>query len=196
MLKPLHFQFLKAISVLSRIFILFFLSGATESTLWAVPAEKSSPEYQIKAAFLYNFGKFIEWPASGETTSPLFFRICILGDDPFGEAIDEIKQKQIGGREVIIDRIGSIEEIQDFRKYRILFISASETKRLGTILEKIDETPVLTVADHPGAARTGVMINLVTVNDRIGFEINLGAASGIGIKINSKLLKLAVEIVE
>ncbi|MBA3030189.1 MAG: YfiR family protein [Desulfobacteraceae bacterium] len=160
-------------------------------------AESLLPEYEIKAAFIYNFGKFIEWPemVSGPS-APEYFHICILGKDPFGEKMNEIEGKTIKGLTVKVSRASSIEEILDSPGCRVLFISDSEINRLADILGKIKKYPILTVADLENAMDLGVMINLRTLGDRIRFEINLKAASNAGIKINSKMLKLAVKITE
>jgi hypothetical protein len=163
----------------------------------ATSGESSLPEYEIKAAFLYNFGKFIEWPpAEPHPSGPDFFSICILGNDPFGKSMDAIQEKTIRGLRVKVFRAASIDELLDHSICRILFISPSEKEHLGAILSKIEGYPILTVADHEGAADSGVMINFDTLDERVRFEINLNAATKVGIRINSKLLKLAVSIKE
>lgn len=159
----------------------------------------SSPEYQIKAAFLYNFGKFVEWPAhlpppSGPADD--FFRICILGDDPFQETIDSIKEQLVHNRAVRIGYPKAIQELESVQHCDILFISKSKTDELPENLRKIGNQPILTVTDQAATATSGAIINLRTVDTNVRFEINLKAASQAGIKISSQLLKLATRVIE
>jgi len=147
----------------------------------------SLQEYQIKAAFLYNFAKFIEWPAAAfkDAQSPL--TLCILGKDPFGDALDSLRDKTIEGRKLVIRRVSKIEEAD---KCHILFVSASEKDTLSHILKATRSWNILTVGDTKGFAESGVMINLITTDDKVGFEINVDAAKHASLGISSKLLKL------
>jgi hypothetical protein len=149
----------------------------------ALPA--SSQEYEVKAAFLYKFGNFVEVPLASEPR----FIVTILGDDPFGDAIDAtVLGKTIEGRPVRVHRTHSIEEAASSG---IVFISRSETPRLREILGALRNTGALTVGDVDGFAAAGGMIGFVVEQKRIRFEINPGAAEQAGIRINAKLLNLA-----
>jgi hypothetical protein len=160
-------------------------------------ADPQLPEYEIKAAFLYHFGKFIEWPEETKgIPRPEFFQICILGDDPFGKSMNAFQGKTIRAQKVLVSRIASIDEISENSPCRILYVSPSEKNDLSAILIKVKGYPVLTVADQKDGADAGAMINLITLDQRVRFEINLKAALNAGIQINSKLLKLAVQIKE
>jgi hypothetical protein len=158
------------------------------------------PEYSIKAAFLYNFGKFVEWPAISSTSTnniqDSFFNVCILGEDPFGEGISAINGKPLHSRTIRITYAQSVEHMDSIKKCDLLFICRSEEKHLPKLLESIKNSPILTVADMQGAAQLGVMINLIRVNDSVRFEINLNSAKQAGIKISSQLLKIATSVLE
>lgn len=148
----------------------------------------SSPEYLVKAAFVYNFARFVEWPSerSQEPDGP--FTLSVLGKDPFGASLESIRGKRVKGRDMEIRRVDGIENLQ---RCHILFISGSEKENLSRILMKVSDWPVLTVSDMDGFAHRGGMINFRTVEKKIRFEINLNAAERTGLKISSKLLKLA-----
>jgi hypothetical protein len=148
----------------------------------------SEGEYSIKAAFLYNFAKFAEWPPSvfDDASGPLV--ICVLGPDPFGSALDEIEGKGVGRRAISIRRVRSPLEIG---QCHIVFISNALAAEARTICGALGQAPVLTVSDIDGFAQTGGMIGLTTVDNRIRFQINLKAAENAGLKLSSQLLKLA-----
>jgi hypothetical protein len=111
-------------------------------------AQQAKPtEYDVKAAYLYNFGKFVEWPAKVTAANGDSFTICVLGQDPFGAALDvTIAGETIDGKNVVARRI---TRPQDAVSCRILFISSSEDSQLKEILATLDKTGVLTVSDMP-----------------------------------------------
>ena len=148
-------------------------------------------EYQIKAAYLYNFAKFVEWPAEVLADPSLPLSICIFGKDPFGDALDTIRDKIVKGRKLVIRQYSGIE---DLKECHIIFISPSEKKNLAGILEKIKDMHMLTVSDMEGFADRGGMITLNKAENKIRLEINLDAAQQSGLKVSSKLLKLATII--
>lgn len=141
-------------------------------------------EYDLKAAFLYNFAVFTEWPEQ----TPAGMNVCVLGTDPFGSALDHLKSKQVRSVPVVVQRITGTENI---RGCHVLFISASERERLTQILDAARTLPVLTVADMKDAASNGVMIGLVMQEQRVTFEINVMSARAARLSISSKLIKLA-----
>jgi hypothetical protein len=162
---------------------------------WAPGSAADSPsarEYLVKAAFLYNFAKFVEWPPAAfvSDTSPL--TLCILGDDPFGKAIDTIEGKAVGRRRLAVHRTHTLARIDNCH---ILFVARSERARVDTILIKAGQKGVLTVSDLEGFADSGGMIGLIREGDKVRFEINLEAARQAGLVLSSKLLNLA-KIVE
>lgn len=163
---------------------------ATAGVPDANPAPVPKPtEYQVKAAYLYNFGKFIRWPAaSGKGDS---FAICVLGRDPFGSTLDAtLAGETIDGRKVTAVRMA---RAQDAAECRILFISSSESGRLNEVLAALGKG-VLTVSDMPHFAEHGGMIQFVLEGDRVRFEVNLGAAQRAGLSPSSELLKVATTV--
>ena len=147
-----------------------------------------SREYLIKAALLYNFAKFAEWPAASFANDSDTLRICVLGDDPFGPALGSINGRTVRDRTLLAAPIARIE---DAAACHILFVSASERDRLATILDTVGELPVLTVADMGRFTSSGGIVALKTAEDRSRLEINVGAAKRAGVRLSSKLLRLA-----
>jgi YfiR/HmsC-like len=150
-------------------------------------------EYQVKAAFLFNFAKFVEWPSSNlpDPSAPL--RICILGRDPFGEELRNItKEKTVSGRKLQIDQV---VDLRQARTCQILFIASSEKAQLKETLEALQGANALTVSDTNGFLEQGGMINFVLENDRVQFGVNRKAAEKAGLRISSKLLSVAKLVV-
>ena len=158
-------------------------------TMFDVSGEtKPSPEYLIKAAFLFNFAKFVDWPADAfkDDLSPI--NLYILGTDPFGPALDTLKDKTIKGRPFKIKRVNKVDEIG---ACHILFISASEKGNLKQILYALKNSYTLTVSEIEGFAQMGGIINFIIINKKVHFEINPNAAQECSLKISSQLLNLA-----
>ena len=157
--------------------------------LAAVPAVHGGelPEYRLKAAVLYNFALFTEWPV--EVGSSL--NLCVHGADPFGAELDELHGKRVGARSIAVRRMPDPEANGGCQ---ILFVAASAVGGLPQLLEGLRGLPVLTVADSPGAARQGVALNMVMRQSRIAFEVNLKAARAARLTLSSKLLRLATEV--
>jgi hypothetical protein len=146
----------------------------------------SLAEYRLKAAFLYNFISFTEWPAGTGNT----LNLCVYGPDPFGEDLDKLQGKSVAGRSLAVRRTNSVNALGSCQ---IVFITRPMIDNLPGALEGLS-SPVLTVADSPGAARRGVAINMGTEQSRVYFEANLGAARSNGVNLSSKLLHLAKEV--
>jgi hypothetical protein len=146
-------------------------------------------EYQVKAAFLYNFVKFVEWPAgSGKQTGPI--ALCVLGKDPFdGELARAVDGKSLDGRPLTIRRINDAAAAQSCQ---VLFVSASEAARASEITKKVAGWSILTVGDTEQFWEHGVMIGLLMDGQKVRFRINRGAAERASLKISSKLLQLSV----
>ncbi len=151
-----------------------------------------SREYLIKTAILYNFAKFARWPDTAFEGPRAPFKLCVLGANPFGEALATIEGKRVGEHPL---KIALILEPLAVAGCHMLFVSASEEPRLAQILGAVDGQPMLTVADWPGFAGAGGVINLETVEDRSRFEINVAAAERAGLKLSAKLLRLASVVV-
>lgn len=165
--------------------LFLLLVGATGS-----PAQTAaSQEYQIKAVFLFNFARFVDWPpaAFADPQTPLV--IGVLGEDPFGAFLDEtVRDEAVGQRRLVVQRYRRAEEAA---QCHILFISRSETGRLDQIVAGLGGRTTLTVSDIAGSAQRGVMIRFVTEQNRIRLRINLEAAKAAGLTISSKLLRPA-----
>jgi YfiR/HmsC-like len=167
------------------------------AVLWAftgtlfLHAQSSPTEYQVKAAYLYNFGKFVEWPAK-DTSSETSFNICVLGQDPFGSTFGStIGGESIKGKSVLLK---SIPRAQEAVGCHILFISSSEEPHLKEILAALDKTSVLTVSDMPHFTRRGGMIQFVMEANRVRFEVNLTSTERTGLTVSSQLLKVAISV--
>jgi len=159
----------------------------------SLAAEQPKPtDYQVKAAYLYNFGKFISWPNQPEAASGSDFHICVLGQDPFGAALDTtLRGQTLNGKNVTARRLVRDQDVAD---RAVLFISSSEEDQLRKILAALDMTPVLTVSDMPEFSRVGVMIEFVLSENRVRFVVNVAAAERSGLNMNSQLLKVAVRV--
>ena len=155
-------------------------------------AQQSSPtENEVKSAYLYNFGKFVEWPAKATSVGE-FFPICALGDDNFGSTLETIiAGESINGKKVLVKRVA---KPQDAVSCRILFISSSEQNQLKEILAALDNTSVLTVSDMPQFTRRGGMIQFVVEANKVRFEVNLTSAERAGLTLSSQLLKVAINV--
>ena len=157
----------------------------------APPAAAQPPavsEYQVKAAYLVNFARFVEWPA--DDAAP--FAMCVLGADPFGAVLDAtVADVTVRGRRAGARRVASPADADGCR---VLFISASETTRLEAILTSLDRRAVLTVSDMPQFARRGGMIQFVNDGDRVRFEVDLDPAQAVGLTVSSNLLRVATVV--
>jgi len=151
-----------------------------------------SSEYLIKAGFIFNFAKFVEWPPTtfAQADSPIV--IGILGTDPFGTIIDHIVQdKKIGGRGFVVKRLKWGAELKDLRECKILFVGASERAHIDELVQIVKFLPILTVGETPGFAEHGGVVRFVLEDNRVRFEVNVDAARQGGLTISSRLLTLA-----
>ena len=164
-----------------------------------------SREYQIKAAFLCNFVKFVDWPAEKLADANQPITIGIIGKDPFGKAFES------GGGKVVVERFESFEELEktaekdkaawdqklaDLRKCHLLFICDSEKSSFKEIVDSLKNHSVLTVADTESFLDAGGVINLLVEEQKVRFEVNASAAKQQNLQIRSKLLRLAKRVVE
>ncbi len=148
-------------------------------------------EYDVEAAYLFNFGKFVT-SAKRVTSAQAPFAICVLGEDPFGPTLDKTTAGEtISGRAVVDKRIS---RAQDAVGCSILYISDSEAERLGRILTTVKDAPVLTVSNLPGFLERGGMIQFVLENGRVRFQVNLSATQQSGLMLSSELLKVAIKV--
>jgi hypothetical protein len=158
-----------------------------------LPAQQPKPnEFQVKAAYLYNFGRFVEWPGANPSDKGGSFEICVLGMDPFGQTLDAtLSSATIGGKSVMAKRISKPQDADDCR---IVFISSSEENHLKDVLAALEKTNVLTVSDIPGFSQRGGMIGFILDGSRVRFDVNLASAQGAGLTLSSELLKVATSV--
>lgn len=163
---------------------LFFLSALPQQ----VEANPSgaSKEYKVKAAFLYNFLKFIEWPQD-QAETPL--TICILGENPFDDALLPLQKKQLHGRQLRVKQIKRSEPYDSL--CQALFISPSEENYMLEILKKVAQKPILTISDIRNFILEGGGIGFYQEGGRVRFEINANAITEKKLIVSSKLLELA-----
>jgi hypothetical protein len=162
------------------------------STIYS-PAQKSSPtESQVKAAYLFNFARFVRWtspPAHHDDS----LQICVLGKNPFGTVLDAtVKGERIDGRPVITKNISTLHEVEGCH---ILFVSASEESHLSATLATAKKTSALAVSDIPHFIDRGGMIGFVAQEERIRFEVNTAPVDSAGLTVSSELLKVALRVI-
>jgi hypothetical protein len=149
-------------------------------------------EYEVQAAYLSNFGRFVEWPARAAATEREPFYVCVLGQDPFGPLLDAaLKGETIGGAPMAAKRVTSAA---DAASCRIVFVNSTKNNELKSILATLRNSNALTVSDTFDFTRQGGMIQFVLDGNRVRFEINLAAAQRAGLTLSSQLLKVAVAI--
>jgi uncharacterized protein DUF4154 len=159
----------------------------------SLPAEhvraQQPSEYDLKAAFLFNFPKFIDWPADSFSSPQSPFSICVLGKDPFGRSLDELLPgRTIAGRPVMIVRM---KDTLNARHCQIVFVSSSESRNLGEILDGLHGANALTVGESEHFAESGGAIQFAVEENHVRFLINPEAGERAGLKFSSKLLALA-----
>ena len=156
---------------------------------WSGARAQESTEYRIKAAFLYNFARFTDWP----TAVPDVLHLCVYGEDPFDEALDDLVGKRIGQRKLVVQH----KSIGDsLLPCQLVFIAPRAMRSLPRVLDSLRGTAVLTVADSPGACQKGVMLNMAVVQGKVRFEANLQAAHAAQLRLSSQLLRLATEVIQ
>jgi hypothetical protein len=149
-------------------------------------------EYQVKALFLLNLAKFVDWPASSFPVPQASFVICVVGQDPFGASLDDATTgHMIGDRGIEVDRYPSTRNLSEAQFCQIVFVSSSEKQRLRKIITFYQNKNALLVGDTQGFASTGGAIEFQMDGDQVRFTINPDAAEHAGLKLSSKLLSLA-----
>ena len=156
----------------------------------ALHAQTKAPtEYQVKAAFLYNFAKFVDWPPSAFTDPKQPLDICVYGRDPFGSALeDALLGKTIGERRV---GLGRAMQFQELAGCHVVFVSSSAHESAADLANRLKGRPVLLVGESDGFAASGGTVQFTIEDNRVHFIINPDAADRAGLKISSKLLALA-----
>jgi YfiR/HmsC-like len=165
--------------------ILVALVGAGTAT-----SQSSQPsEYQLKAVFLFNFAKFIDWPQTSFASPEAPFAVCVFGKDPFGSVLDDVLlNKTIAARPVVLRRL---RDKADARRCQMLFICSSEYEYLQGILDSLHGANTLIVGESDGFAASGGIIELTLEQNHVRFTINIDAAERADLRLSSKLLALA-----
>jgi hypothetical protein len=160
--------------------------------LLSMPAwNAGTTEYELKAAFIYNFARFIEWPTAViEEDDKL--TLCVVGADPFGPALNALQNREVRGYHIEIRHLNSLP---DDSRCGIVFISRSERANLEAIMSRVSQTNgVLSISDVDGFLKHGGVIEFRLVDNKIRFAINTRAAEQVGLNISSRLLQLAVHL--
>jgi hypothetical protein len=169
--------------------LLIALAGLFAAPLSIRAQALAASEYQIKAAFLFNFVQFVQWPPGAFEGGDSPMVIAVLGENPFGEQLDElVRGEKIRGRTIVVRRHARVEEV---RQCQLLYINERDERRLKSILAKLDGRPILTVSDAPDFTRHGGMIHFVTQDNRVRLLINVDAANAARLTLSSKLLRPA-----
>lgn len=165
------------------------------STWVLTPLQAQKPtfnERELKAVFLLNFARFVEWPASAFERAQSPIVIGVLGDDPFGRVLDGVVEGEMAmNRPLTVQRFAHAEGVV---ACHILFVSLSDDRRYEQLLASLRGRPILTVGDSEGFATRGGMIRFVTERNRIRLRVNVEAAKAAGLTLSSRLLR-AAEIV-
>ncbi len=151
---------------------------------------QAQEEDAVKIGYLYNFSKFVEWPALIENEPGQPWNVCVLGDEIIKTAAAILESKRVRQKAIVVV---NAKRGSDLNGCQVAFVSASEGWRVGTMLKETRNRPILTVSDAEDFTAQGGMIGLVREGDKIRFEINLGAAEKAGLKISAQLAKLAMK---
>lgn len=150
---------------------------------------QAADEYQVKAAFVYNFAKFVQWPPDAWQSPAEPIAICILGPDPFGHWLeDTVVGKSIEGRTLSTRHISAIKQAVGCH---ILFVASAESKRAPSLLAELKTPGILTIGDSDGSGAEGVVINFKLDGGKVRFDINVDAAEREKLRISPRLLSLA-----
>jgi hypothetical protein len=151
----------------------------------------NSLEYRVKAAYLYNFFLFVDWPKQAFKTNGDDFELCILGRDPFGTSLRSVAQKTAQQRPINLRHLNSVEPAGDCH---VLYISRSEDARVAGILRSLRGSPVLTVSEKEGFVEQGGTVGFTLKGGKVRLEVNLATARQSGLRISSKLLEVAAVV--
>ena len=184
---------------MSAAFIPRLLLGVVVGVILLYPAKimgQSPPatEYQVKAAFLYNFAKFVEWPSGTFGSSSSTLQICVFGQETLTSDLTQIiSGKTVNGHPLEVKQVARLQEMQGCH---VVFAAVTDRTQIKSILEGLRGSSVLTVGDTSGFAEQGGMINFVLDHDHVQFEVNAKAAEEAGLHISSRLLSVAKVVIE
>lgn len=183
--RRVRIPFRQGVRVL-RLLVLFVLTLAARE---AAAQSGSYQEHEVKAAFLYNFAKFVVWPPTSFPDAAAPLTLCIHGPDPFGPFLDRLVQGEtVGGRPLVIERSRPAERL---RGCHVLFVASSERERYNELLDGLEGASVLTVGEGPGFLTAGGLFRFVLEGGKVRFEANLPAIERSSLTVSSKLLRVA-----
>jgi hypothetical protein len=153
----------------------------------ARPAAAEPSEAEVKAEFIERFTRFVDWDADAMPADS--FTVCTIGESPIAPYLAKlVKRRKLHNRRAMVSKVAASD---DLTACQMVLIGANDHKTMRTVLKHTDGRPILTVADAPGAAAAGVIINFYVEDDHVRFEINARAAKDGGLRVRAKLLKLA-----
>jgi len=155
-------------------------------------AQDRSLEYAVKATYVYKFAPFVQWPpqAFDSPTAPL--TLCVLANDSVAAVVDEaVRGQAVDGRPIVVQHVTL--PLRNVRCH-ILYVASPRAATLTQALDAVRGRPVLTVADEAPGGVPGLVVDLVTVDGRVRFEVDLRAAAENGLEVSSKLLALAIKV--
>lgn len=156
----------------------------------ALAQEVVYPDEEVKAAFIYHFATFVQWPQN--SGSDQVFSVAVLGSDAVAAELEKfLPGREIQGRSMEVRRLDDIDELQEAA---VLFIGADENPRLSELIRQLRDRPMLVVTDAPAGLKEGAMINFQVVDERVRFEISLTAAERAGLELSSRLLAAAMSV--
>jgi hypothetical protein len=156
-----------------------------------IRADDTTKEYQLKAAFLVNFSRFITWPEQAFPPDRQELHLCVIGANPYGAALHRLEGKKINGRGIRTIRLNSPKNSS---QCHMLYVSSSEKDTLGSLLSGISQQPVVTVSDINGFVDAGGTIEFVTEASRLSFIINYSSLKQRGLQASASMLDLAASV--
>jgi hypothetical protein len=180
---------------------------STPPPVHARDSSRPPTEYELKAAFIHKFMVFTDWPQDKLPDPNQPFVLTIIGDDPFGDAFQPLKDEMVKGRKVVINRLKGIDSLDEsdaasrdklshaLMRSQVIFVCSSEQKHIKEILRMVTGRSILTVADMPGFVESGGMVGLGVEKAKIRFEVNSTAVSRAELKMSSQLLRLAKKVI-
>ncbi len=168
--------------------VVIALLAVTYATGISSASGERSPEYHVKAAFIYNFAQFVEWPQEWVGSKPASLTVGVYGIDPFGVVLDELEGAEVNNRRVHVVRFGTIAELESCD---ILFVASCDRAEIQEVLRRTNNTPTLTVGDDADFTHMGGMIRFFIAERKVRFEVNLADVRAAGLVISSRLLRVA-----
>jgi hypothetical protein len=163
--------------------------------LWFLKAQGPPGEYEVKAAFLYNFAKFVEWPPDAFPSPTAPITIGVISDERFQFVLRQaLMGKTAQNRPLVVKSLQS--PLQDLHPYQIVFVSSAERGAIGDLLDAARDVNVLTVGETEGFAQRGGMVNFVILDNKVRFEINNLSVRNSGLRVSARLLQLAANVWE